>query len=120
MTDSILLEAERLVHGDRNTSYGHPLQDFSRTAGIWSAILGIPVTAEQVALCMIGVKISRLCQTPGHRDSIVDLAGYAETYSMVRGERARLTVVPKCREFRTVADVLAHDPLEPPPLSKPE
>ncbi len=79
---SILFEARNLVHGDRGEDYGHPFHDFSRTAKIWSAILGVDVTPEQVALCMIGVKISRECHRP-KRDNRVDIAGYAEALDMV-------------------------------------
>lgn len=86
--ESVLLEAEGLVHGDRNADYGHPLDDFSRTAAIWTAILGHPVSPEQVGLCMCAVKISRQCNRP-KRDNLVDLAGYAETVSMVIDEKAR-------------------------------
>lgn len=82
LNDSILFEAHRLVHADRGQNYGHPYEDFSRTSKIWSAILGIEVTPEQVALCMIGVKISRECHRP-QRDNRVDIAGYAETLDMV-------------------------------------
>ena len=81
-TDSILAEAHRLVHSSRGQDYGHPYEDFSRTAKIWSAILGVDVTPEQVALCMIGVKISRECNKP-KRDNRIDIAGYAETLDMV-------------------------------------
>lgn len=88
MSESILEEAQRLVHGDRQSAYGHPLDDFTRTAAIWSAILEVPVTAEQVGLCMIGVKISRLCNSY-KRDSAVDIAGYAATIQMVVEERRR-------------------------------
>lgn len=85
---SILTEANNLVHGERNESYGHPLDDFSRTAKIWSAILGIGVTPEQVGLCMIGVKLSRQCNRP-KRDNMVDAAGYAETVDWVMEEKER-------------------------------
>ncbi len=80
--ESILDEARRIVGGDRAKSYGHPKQDFDRTALIWEAILGIKLTAYQVALCMIGVKISRECNAR-KRDNAVDIAGYAQTLSMV-------------------------------------
>jgi hypothetical protein len=86
---SVLAEAEDLIHGARQGVYGHPLDDFSKTALHWQAILGVPVTAEQIALCMIGVKLSRLGNTPAHRDSQVDIAGYIGTYEMVVRERAR-------------------------------
>lgn len=88
MPETVLEEAQRLVHGDRQADYGHPLDDFTRTAQIWSAILGHPVTAEQVGLCMIGVKISRQVNHP-KRDNMTDAAGYAGTVQMVIEERAR-------------------------------
>jgi hypothetical protein len=75
---TILAEAARLADGPRNDSYGHPREDFTRTAKIWSALLGVEITAEQVGLCMIGVKLSRHCHAP-KRDNLVDIAGYART-----------------------------------------
>jgi hypothetical protein len=86
--ESILDEAKRIVHGDRGENYGHPFEDFSRTAQIWSAILGVDVTPENVALCMVGLKISREVNRP-KRDNIVDGAGYFETLQMVKEERRR-------------------------------
>lgn len=82
MSDSVLLEAQGLVHGARQDAYGHPVHDFTRTAKMWSAILGVEVSASQVGLCMCAVKISRQCNRP-KRDNMVDLAGYAETVQMV-------------------------------------
>ena len=79
---TILEEAQSLVHGDRGETYGHPMSDFTRTAAMWSAILGTKVEPEQVGLCMIAVKISRQCNKH-KRDNLVDLAGYAETIQMV-------------------------------------
>lgn len=86
MTDrkSILPEAEGLVHGDRNVAYGAPVEDFTRTAAMWTALFGAylkPGEAfkpEDVAKAMICVKLSRLMNA-NKRDSWVDIAGYAET-----------------------------------------
>ena len=86
--ETILDEAKRIVYGERGENYGHPFEDFSRTAQIWSAILGITVEPEQVALCMIGLKISRECNRP-KRDNVVDGAGYFENLDMVKKERSR-------------------------------
>lgn len=86
--ESICLEAHRITNSDRQKIYGHPMADFSRGAKLWAAILGIPeVTPEQYAMCMIAVKLARLCNTPNHRDSCVDIAGYANTLDMIRQRR---------------------------------
>lgn len=83
----VTLEAHGLVVGARGVAYGHPFHDFGRTAKIWSAILEIEVTPEQVGLCLIGVKISRHCNKP-KRDNLVDIAGYAETVNLIAELRA--------------------------------
>jgi len=79
--------AVKLVSGDRQNDYGHPLDDFTRAGKIWEAILGIPVSAEQVALCMVGVKIAREVNRQ-KLDNTVDGIGYFLTLSMVQQERA--------------------------------
>ncbi len=95
--ESVLQEAQRLVHGDRGEAYGHPLDDFSRTGKMWAAILGVAeVTAEQVGLCMIAVKISRHCNKP-KRDNMTDVAGYAETVQMCADERGARNDCENCR-----------------------
>lgn len=73
----ILDEASKCISNDRDLGYGTPEDNFGRIAAIWSAILGYNVTPHQVALCMIGVKVARLANNPGSRDSWVDTAGYA-------------------------------------------
>lgn len=87
LDETVLQEAQRIVYGKRQQDYGHPRTDFTRTAKIWGAILGADVTPEEVALCMVGLKVSRLVNTPHHHDSIVDIAGYAGTYELL-GEPA--------------------------------
>lgn len=84
--ETVLEEAQRLVHGDRQQDYGHPLDDFTKTAKMWSGVLGVDVTPEQVGLCMCCVKISRQLNRP-KRDNMTDLAGYAATVQMCVEER---------------------------------
>ncbi|WP_197747583.1 DUF6378 domain-containing protein [Mycolicibacillus koreensis] len=73
----ILDTAKKLITRDRNEDYGEAIDDFTRTAKMWEQILGIEISAEQFAQCMIVVKLSRLAHTPNHDDSWVDIAGYA-------------------------------------------
>jgi|SRR6185503_8714927 len=81
--ESILGEATRLTDRTRKDVYAHPTVNFDRIARLWSVILGVDVTPEQHALCMIAVKLSRLIESPGHRDSLVDVAGYARTIELL-------------------------------------
>lgn len=37
--ETALQEAQRLVYGDRQGSYGHPADDYECTAGLWDAML---------------------------------------------------------------------------------
>lgn len=91
LDETICQEADRLVSTDRQADYGHPLDNFTQTAALWSAIIGHEVTAEQVGLCMIAVKISRATNAI-KRDTLVDIAGYAKTIDLVVQERARREV----------------------------
>lgn len=71
------LDAARAAVTARQTNYGTPEENFTNAARIWSVILGTPVAAHQVALCLDAVKTARLMADPHHLDSWVDKAGYA-------------------------------------------
>ena len=77
--EEILSTASGLISGQRAEDYGSLENNFGRIAAMWSVILEseVPVSTEQVALCMAAVKMCRLVNTPNHTDSWVDLAGYA-------------------------------------------
>ncbi len=73
---SILEEAAEVIN-QRQAIYGTRKDNFGRIAKMWSAILDCQVTPEDVALCMIALKVAR--QKFKHsRDSLVDIAGYAQ------------------------------------------
>jgi hypothetical protein len=87
--ESVLEEAQRLVHGDRGVDYGHPIVDYKATGRMWGAILErhlgieIPDVDPRIAcLMMAAVKISREAGKP-KRDNLADLAGYTECAHMV-------------------------------------
>lgn len=73
-----LREAARLINGERDAQYGKPIDNFGRIAKIWSVVLGINVTEEDVAMCMTGLKMARYASRSGFQpDTWIDIAGYA-------------------------------------------
>lgn len=81
---NILEEANELIHGERRKDYGDPIESFQRIADLWKPILKVDITTEQVALCMIQLKVARFLNG-GTRDSMVDVAGYAGCIGLIRG-----------------------------------
>jgi hypothetical protein len=77
MTGEDLLQHAAAVVRDRRRSYGDPTDLFERVAVRWSQVLDANVTATQVGLCLIDLKLARLAGNPKHLDSLVDVAGYA-------------------------------------------
>jgi|TARA_R100000049_G_C1945916_1_gene91048 hypothetical protein len=75
---SILDEAKRTIQ--TRGSYGSPQENLDRTAGLINAVLvdklAHPISAADVTLIMTAVKMARLIETPDHRDSQVDIAGW--------------------------------------------
>lgn len=86
--EQLAQEAVALVTGDRNRDYGHPDEDFQRTAEMWSGYLQsgylqADVGVLDVPLMMMQVKMSRMKESPYKVDHVRDLIGYALTYWMV-------------------------------------
>lgn len=74
-----------LVEGERNQDYGAPHEDFGRTVGQLNALGyrgpgGRLLVPRDWALMQNAAKVSRLMNTPGHLDSVTDIAGYAGCY----------------------------------------
>jgi hypothetical protein len=96
---TILDEANQLTAVDRQAIYGHPADDFAKVAAMIKPIQDSDIDPRlKHALYMVQVKVARLLNTPYHHDSIVDLAGYANTYDMVvqkiQSEPASLEEIP--------------------------
>jgi hypothetical protein len=83
-------EAKRIVTGARRSAYGKPESNFARIARFWEAYFvntgrDVSVTAADVSPLMRLMKEARLCETPDHRDSFVDMVGYTLTGAEVNG-----------------------------------
>ncbi len=77
---SILEQAHEIIYGDREATYGDPGKNLRTIEKLWSTYIeareGV-INAEDVANMMILLKVARLANTPMHRDSLVDICGYA-------------------------------------------
>ena len=83
---SVLKEANKIIYGDREKTYGHPSKNLKTIAKMWNAYLvacGVATEGEgelidkDVACLMILLKTARLGNDLDHRDSVVDICGYA-------------------------------------------
>jgi hypothetical protein len=87
----LLIEANTLINGQRQQDYGDKLANFTQIAMgvnmVLATKLTVPVTADDVAMIMMQVKIARLAKSPAHRDSILDVAGYAGCMDKLQEER---------------------------------
>ena len=81
----ILEEAATLINGQRDNSYGDPVDNFATTAALWEAYLSravesrdskFTITTYDVAVMMALVKVARIAKSPEKRDHWTDLAGY--------------------------------------------
>ena len=74
----------------RGSVYGSPTINHRRISELWSGYLDTYISPEQVAMCMLLVKVARLSQSSDHEDSLTDLIGYGIIYHKIvremRGE----------------------------------
>jgi len=112
---SLLSEAAATISGPREQEYGGKLQNFTQIAMLFQGTLatklqpGAHITPEDVALLMMQVKIARLAKSPDHKDSILDVAGYAGCYDELQLQRDAdtallgATIDPRARPKKLVA-----------------
>jgi len=81
-------DTQQLV-AEKGEIYGSPLENFRDAQ--WGKAVTDKCKDDEVrfALEMIWLKICRLVHTPDHKDTIDDIAGYAETIHMIHAERKR-------------------------------
>jgi hypothetical protein len=91
---SILSEAARIVDGDREHTYGDPGRNLRTIANLWDSWLlargwsGPGLSTDDVALLMVLLKIARLANQPTHRDSQVDICGYARLLERIQASNS--------------------------------
>lgn len=78
-----LEQAQAIIYGDREQTYGSPDKNLKVIAQYWTVHLNatygknLCLTVDDVCGMMVLLKQARLDNSPKHRDSLVDLIGYA-------------------------------------------
>lgn len=85
MNNHILKSADKIINGERQHEYGAADHSFSTIAQMWSTYLGTEITAENVAMMMILLKVARSISR-ATEDSLIDIAGYAALAWVVQEE----------------------------------
>ena len=82
--EEILRQAKELITGDRNDTHGDAYRNHAEIAEFWNIFLDkklkpmANITAEDVALMMVLMKISRNTQgKKSNIDNFIDMCGYA-------------------------------------------
>lgn len=84
---AICERAAELVGGDRAQQHGDKKENHQNIADLWSAFLNTKITAQQVALMMVLLKVARTKSGSLNRDDFVDMAGYSGIAAEIaRGE----------------------------------
>ncbi len=73
----ILATASQYVTRDRAATHGDAEANFRAIGNLWSDYLGEEISAVDVALMMVLLKVARASTNPGNPDSWIDIAGYA-------------------------------------------
>lgn len=88
--ENLLQEAEAIIYGDREATYGKPGKNLLAIADYWTVHLkhkygfDKQITMDDVCQMMIAVKQARLLNSPTHHDSMVDIAGYVALMQRVQ------------------------------------
>jgi hypothetical protein len=94
---SVLQEAQKIIYGERNESYGDPADNHGTTAELFNAFikrkygegkdwLMICLDAEDVCWFNVFQKISREAHC-SKRDNLIDIAGYVGNIEMMQEEK---------------------------------
>lgn len=75
--EEVLSKAEDIITGARQSTYGSPEDCFRGIAQMWSGYLGIDITASDVAMLMVLLKVARTKGRKDYADNYIDIAGYA-------------------------------------------
>lgn len=77
---SVLVEAGKVINGERQDSYGNPEDSFAEIGTLWGWYLGRALSPADVAMMMALLKFARE-KNQRKRDNVVDACGYLALYA---------------------------------------
>lgn len=93
LTESVLMEAQKIIYGDREKTYGRPDINLFRIALLWDAYLKgkygentFAITSEDVCWMMNLMKCARQ-MNESKRDNLVDACGYISLIERIEHAR---------------------------------
>jgi len=75
--NEVLNTAKEIINGDRQDDYGDARDSFASIGAYWTNYLKHPITAKDVAMMMVLLKVSRMSTGSGSNDCLIDMAGYS-------------------------------------------
>jgi len=83
----ILQEAYKIVNKDRQNTYGHPKDDYTKVINIYPSLTGKQLTRDEAILFMVSIKLARLRTNLEaghlHHDTLLDTIGYLTCLNII-------------------------------------
>ena len=101
----ILQEAYKIVNQDRQNTYGHPKDDYTKVTNIFETLTNKKLTLTEALLFMVSVKLARLKtnldQGHLHYDTLLDTIGYLTCINMIHQIESTTNDNPKTQHRPT-------------------
>ena len=101
----ILQEAYKIVNQDRQNTYGHPKDDYTKVTNIFETLTNKKLTLTEALLFMVSVKLARLKtnldQGQLHHDTLLDTIGYLTCINMIHQTESTTNDNPKTQHRPT-------------------
>ena len=99
----ILQHAYQIVNQDRQNTYGHPKDDYTKVTNIYQTLTGKQLTLTEALLFMVSVKLARLKtnldQGHLHYDTLLDTIGYLACINMIHQPESTTNDNPKTQNL---------------------
>lgn len=80
-----MLEANKILAGDRDVDYGNPVESFEKISSIASVLTGKHLTKQDCVKVLLAVKLTR--ESYKHKeDNLIDIIGYSQILNNIEAD----------------------------------